>query len=292
MSRNTTERHEPPRPIGDDAAPHLEIVADGVHDGLLLPLEPGKPIRIGRSLGAGLVIPESADSVSRQHAEVELQGDRQVELRDTNSSNGTFLNGRRVERQRLHDGDRIQLGVDVKLRMQWLTEEEVRRRLAAFLDDLTGCWNRRRFKMALHDHHARAVDLQQPLAMALLDVDHFKSFNTEHGFPCGDAVLQAVAGRLRELAGRPVYRLGGEEFGCLLVDADCDAAVELAERLREAVEAQGIEWEGRSLSVTASLGCACLGPDPQGASSELLRSADQGLRRAKEAGRNRVELPA
>lgn len=294
MGRHTTERQGPPGPPRDHAEPHFEIVSDGLHDGLVERLEPGRPVRFGRSLAMDVVIPDQADGVSREHASLERLPDGQVELRDLDSRNGTFLDGERVTRALVPDGGRIQLGVDVKLRVLWLTEEEARHRQGRFLDDLTGCRNRRRFDIALHDERGWAAELRRPLSLVIFDVDHFKAFNTEHGFPCGDAVLRAVGHCLAERApaGAPVHRLGGEEFGLLLPGRGPEEAAGHAERLREAVEGLVVEWEGAALGVTVSAGCAGGVPEPGAERGRLLAAADAALRRAKARGRNRVEFEA
>ncbi|GAB4256084.1 sensor domain-containing diguanylate cyclase [Deferrisoma sp.] len=156
-------------------------------------------------------------------------------------------------------------------------------------DPLTGLWNRRAFLDRLTAELSRARRYPSPLALLLADVDHFKRVNDRHGHPAGDQVLRAVAGTLRSLARETdhVARYGGEEFAILLPNTDETGARALAERIRKALEAEEIPWEGRTLRVTASLG---LGVAQEGDDTPdaLISRADQALYAAKETGRNRV----
>ena len=124
----------------------------------------------------------------------------------------------------------------------------------------------------------------------LLDADHFKSVNDRYGHPVGDQALQALAiiGRrlLREVD--LFARIGGEEFAILLPQTDHAAALNVAERLRQAIIDQPIVTEDGPLRLTVSLGLASLGSAPADL-DELLRRADVALYQAKQNGRNRVE---
>lgn len=163
----------------------------------------------------------------------------------------------------------------------------------AHTDDLTGTENRRSITAALE----RAIDAAEPVAVCLLDIDHFKAINDECGHPAGDEVLRQfvdrVSGCLRrdDMLGRgseagALGRFGGEEFLVVLGATDRDGAGEAAERIRRAVDGEPFEWAGRELPVTVSIGVAA---HRQGDSEvELLRRADRALYRAKERGRNRV----
>ena len=128
----------------------------------------------------------------------------------------------------------------------------------------------------------------------LIDLDHFKEVNDQLGHAEGDAVLQSLAQLLQPELKRPVdllARYGGEEFVVLLPDTGLEGAVQLAERLREVVEAgfAGNVGDGdENIVVTASLGCASTVPAASEDSEQLARTADEQLYAAKSAGRNRV----
>jgi diguanylate cyclase (GGDEF)-like protein len=141
---------------------------------------------------------------------------------------------------------------------------------------------------------ARAIRTRAPVAVAMVDIDHFKQVNDTYGHLAGDAVLAGVAaaltGGLREydLAGR----FGGEEFSLLLPDTDTEEAVRVAERLRVimsriAIPAQGTD--GQEAHITVSIGVAVLTSGVNDL-TELLAAADAALYRAKRAGRNLVRL--
>lgn len=162
----------------------------------------------------------------------------------------------------------------------------------AITDSLTGLVNRRRLIEVGTQELQRAQ--RSPNAAGLLcalmiDIDHFKDVNDRHGHPAGDALIQAIARTCAEevRAIDTVGRLGGEEFAVVAPMTDCKGAVELAERLRERVQALSVPWEGHELRVTISVGVAQGTAKTRGFDA-LLSAADQALYRAKNAGRNRV----
>jgi diguanylate cyclase (GGDEF)-like protein len=123
----------------------------------------------------------------------------------------------------------------------------------------------------------------------MLDIDHFKRINDEHGHDAGDEVLRAVAAVLRN-ATRDVdvtARHGGEEFVVLLPETGLAAARDAAERVRTAVATATVDPGGRQLSVTVSVGVSAW-PDSATAPADLLPGADAALYEAKRSGRNRV----
>ncbi|HZZ57819.1 MAG TPA: diguanylate cyclase [Opitutaceae bacterium] len=162
-------------------------------------------------------------------------------------------------------------------------------RLLATHDELTGLLNRREFDRLLAQEVERARRFAQPLGLVMADLDHFKSVNDQWGHQAGDEVLREVAVRLGASVRSVDWtaRLGGEEFGFLLVQADGASACGAAERLREAVAGLPIVAQGRNLAITISLGVAVL-PDHGSAGADLMAAADQALYAAKRAGRNRV----
>jgi two-component system chemotaxis response regulator CheY len=163
---------------------------------------------------------------------------------------------------------------------------------AARHDALTGIGNRLRLAEDLEAACGRVRRYGHAYCVALFDVDEFKPFNDAHGHLGGDEALRAVAGALRGAvrSGDQVYRYGGEEFLVLLAEQSLESAALAAERLRAAVEALAIPHPAGGV-LTVSAGVAGLDartctPD------ELLERADRALYRAKEAGRNRVEVHA
>jgi diguanylate cyclase (GGDEF)-like protein len=162
----------------------------------------------------------------------------------------------------------------------------------AFTDALTGIANRRSFDENFVREWARAMRDHSSVAILMLDLDFFKSYNDGYGHQAGDACLQKVATALAGCIKRPgdlLARYGGEEFVALLPDTDVAGATALAEDLREAVTTLAIVHEGSSLGhLSASIGAAAAVPETAGGSAGLLHSADDGLYRAKLGGRNRV----
>jgi diguanylate cyclase (GGDEF)-like protein/PAS domain S-box-containing protein len=170
--------------------------------------------------------------------------------------------------------------------------KEAERRLEdlARLDPLTGVANRRYFRERAEEELARAERYARPVAVLLLDVDHFKKVNDSYGHQIGDEVLKRVAAECqRNLRGTDVFgRYGGEEFICLLAESGPEDARRAAERMREAVADARWSLADRTVTATISVGLACR---PSGAAETLDRlaqKADEALYAAKAAGRNRV----
>lgn len=160
---------------------------------------------------------------------------------------------------------------------------------AAHTDVLTELPNRRYAIKRLEQEWADAVRLERPLAVLVVDIDHFKDINDRYGHDVGDDVLRSTASMLRARTRRAdvVCRLGGEEFLVINVNSDAYGAAMCAERLRSAVESNLVKSRGFEGRVTISIGLSTRG---EGASSvhELLKAADQAVYAAKAAGRNTV----
>jgi diguanylate cyclase (GGDEF)-like protein len=158
-------------------------------------------------------------------------------------------------------------------------------------DPLTRLANRRAFDAALTDAWQAAGEEHWPLALLLVDIDHFKQYNDRHGHPAGDRCLQQVAAGLAAAVreGDLVARLGGEEFGVLLSTCSCAQARTAAERLRQAVERQALPHGGLPTQpcVTVSLGLALAVPGQDTEPASLVDRADIALYQAKRDGRNR-----
>jgi diguanylate cyclase (GGDEF)-like protein len=156
-------------------------------------------------------------------------------------------------------------------------------------DGLTGLPNRAAFDERLEVEARRFHRYRRPLALLVLDLDHFKAVNDTYGHPTGDAVLQRVADLLRASTRDPDFpaRYGGEEMVVILPETMLRPATEVAERIRAAVEATRFDHEGRSIDLTVSIGVSAC-PECVDDPADLLRAADDALYQAKHDGRNRV----
>ncbi|MFA0750115.1 MAG: hypothetical protein SLRJCFUN_000518 [Candidatus Fervidibacter sp.] len=159
-------------------------------------------------------------------------------------------------------------------------------------DALTGVPNRRYWDLRLAEEIARAQRYRYPLAVLMVDIDHFKRVNDTYGHQVGDVALQQVASRLRSNLRRTdvLARYGGEEFGVLAPQTSLEAAKVLAERLRHAIASDPIQVNSDlSIPLTVSIGVAVF-PEHGQNESELVAAADAALYRAKEEGRNCVRV--
>jgi diguanylate cyclase (GGDEF)-like protein len=162
-------------------------------------------------------------------------------------------------------------------------------------DSLTGTKNRRVFDEHLNHLWRRAVDNRCPIAVILIDIDHFKAYNDRYGHQAGDRTLRKVAQSVQRFVRRPLdllARYGGEEFAIILYDVDGEQARDMADRIRHAVGELSIEHRGSPTSslVTISVGAAAVEPTADRSPGGALQLADQALYQAKVQGRNRVEL--
>jgi diguanylate cyclase (GGDEF)-like protein len=166
-------------------------------------------------------------------------------------------------------------------------------RVMAWHDPLTGTLNRRHFLDRANEELERTRRYHHPLALVVLDLDHFKQINDKHGHLAGDQVLKSTCERWRSnlRCVDLLCRLGGEEFAVLLPDTELAAARAVAGRLRTAVASRPIAFEGQRIHCTLSAGVTRIDPDETGI-EPALRRADAALYRAKNAGRNRVETVA
>ncbi|SFO03711.1 diguanylate cyclase [Sphingomonas sp. OK281] len=245
------------RPSGDAFdVPCDHIVGDALPDSVCLPL-------VGQNGMLGLLYFERRDDTDRPTLD-------QVGLNDV------YLQ---------------MLAENIGLALDNLRLREALRSLA-MADPLTMLPNRRQ----LDDVLARTlVDAERngtPVSCAMIDIDHFKRFNDDHGHDAGDAVLRAVGATLKDAVrdANLVFRYGGEEFLLLLPGLTADVAADRAEDIRARIGAMRVQYEGRDLGpVTVSIGVA--GAPLHADWQSVVQTADAALFRAKQAGRNRV-LPA
>jgi diguanylate cyclase (GGDEF)-like protein len=159
-------------------------------------------------------------------------------------------------------------------------------------DGLTGTWNRRYFQMQFRQVLATATRFERPFSLLMLDLDHFKELNDSQGHQRGDAVLIEFSKRVKQSL-REVdtfARYGGEEFICLLSETDAEGALTTGQKIREAIRSVPFGGPGdEPVKVTVSIGGAAY-PQHGNSFHELVEAADRALYRAKEGGRDRVEM--
>ena len=160
----------------------------------------------------------------------------------------------------------------------------------AITDALTGLNNRRHFFTLATSLFEHALRYDEPYAIIILDIDHFKQVNDKNGHLSGDEVLRALAARCKMLIRKIdiLGRYGGEEFVVALPNTDVDNAMLVAERLRQGIDSDGFDYRGKSIHITASLGVAAVISKKEGIENVLDR-ADKALYLAKHAGRNCVK---
>ncbi|MDT4826123.1 Chemotaxis response regulator protein-glutamate methylesterase [compost metagenome] len=186
----------------------------------------------------------------------------------------------------------VRARVQTHLRLQ---RQTTLMRQLANRDGLTGLYNRRYFDEALALEFERHRRQQLPLAVALIDVDHFKAYNDHYGHPQGDVCLQSVARAINTVSRRPgelVARYGGEEFAVILPHTDAIGAEKYGGWLCELVRELGIDhhYSATAPRVTISVGIASLAPPVQGSMQQLIEATDKALYQAKTDGRDRATV--
>lgn len=197
------------------------------------------------------------------------------------------------------------------LSLTWLLRRELRHRIAAeartaqinvelqalaITDSLTGLWNRRRFDEVLARDVRRAVRQALPLALLMVDADHFKGFNDRYGHQCGDEVLKLIARSMAEVLvdrNATLFRIGGEEFAVILPETDLARAEIVAAQIRDAVATRAEPHETNPHRiVTVSIGGADLASLAIADPAILFEAADASLYEAKRMGRNTFSMTA
>jgi diguanylate cyclase (GGDEF)-like protein len=250
---------------------------------------------LGRDPSADISILDQ--SISRKHAKVTKYNGK-VYLTDLGSQNGSLINDKRLEAntpRALAKEDMIKLGSTI---LKFLPQGELETLYlgalgsAAHTDALTKIYNKRYLLDVLEVEFKRAKALHTDFSVLFFDLDHFKKVNDTHGHDAGDYVLKDFATLVRTNHIRPkdvFARYGGEEFILLLANTGAKDAMEIAERIRSAVETHAFVYGGKRLAVTTSMGVAELKTGIESANT-LLKHADQALYAAKSGGRNRVVL--
>jgi diguanylate cyclase (GGDEF)-like protein/PAS domain S-box-containing protein len=282
----------------------LDTTQDGVivigEDGVIREFNAGAGIMLGHRpsevIGTsvtGLMLPD----VAKQHDQY---------VRGAASETKRFMGGRRdiiarhkdgrtvpveiMVSETVYGGERLHVGILRDITDRKALEAELRQQ--ADTDGLTGLLNRRAFMVATEKAFDLARRHGRPLALLLLDADHFKRVNDTHGHPAGDAVLVELSRIATACLRRSdrLGRIGGEEFAVLLPETDEAGTIAFAERLLSDIRAARVDIGGEApLTFTVSIGIALLTPEME-SHEALVQSADQALYAAKSGGRNRWAL--
>ncbi len=292
MSDDQRTKITPPPPDltpSDDKQPYLIVVA-GRDTARIYPLTT-PTTAIGRDPDSTIALEE--DSVSRHHARI-LVDDKRALLKDLGSTNGTYVNDQKITAHALQEGDLIRIGSTVfRFSLQSAIEKDFYDELyqSARFDALTGLMHRGLFQKFIETEFARVRRYKHQLSLLMCDLDNFKEINDQHGHPAGDKVLKAVSKAILSSVRRDVdipARYGGEEFVILLPETPLEAALKVAERIRQRVANLRIRIPQGSLHVTISIGVSAK-DDSIHTPHDLIHSADQKLYLAKQNGKNRVE---
>jgi diguanylate cyclase (GGDEF)-like protein len=291
-----------PVPLAEPAAPTIQPASSLLYLIVIRGGIPGTMLRLAQEASS---LGRSADNtfqihdhtVSRRHAVVWVDAEGSAWITDVGSSNGTFVDGKRLAPHtpiKVDDGSRIQLGSVTLLKFLKLDscEEGFQREMYERIvrDNLTGLYNRGYFLNQVGPLSDLIAGRSLGLAVILVDLDHFKRINDTYGHDVGDRALKEVARVLRESTRSEdlVARYGGEEFILALPSNSMEHAQERAERIRAALRRLELRVDGFSIRVTASLGLAFDRGSKAQNIGALITAADASLYEAKRRGRDRV----
>lgn len=253
----------------------------------------GKDMRIGRDPICEIMLDDP--HVSRTHASINVEGNT-LTIKDAGSTNGVFVNGKKITEHVLSDGDKILIGTRLyfKFCYQDTVEQNYQQNLfrAANIDALTQLYNKKYFLDVLSKEFSFSRRNKNPLSLMMIDLDYFKKINDSYGHLAGDHVLKTMGQALMKTLRMEniACRYGGEEFAVILRNVSADHAHTIAERLRIGVEAEKVIFKETPISVTISIGIATFENDNFNTMEDLILAADKLLYEAKEGGRNRTML--
>jgi len=291
-TRQTTEVHAAAGDVVVERAQTWEpalVLVEGDLPGQVFRLHEGRQV-IGRRPECDIRVRERA--VSGVHAEIVCGRNGIVTVNDLASTNGTMVNGVRIDRpMALVAGHLVKLGNCVLRYVDSLLEVEFTESLHArgITDQLTGAWNKGYLLARLRFILDTASDAR-PVSVIAFDFDDFKKVNDRYGHAAGDHVLRETAALIIDgvIRATDIFgRMGGEEFSVVLPDTPLSEARTMAETMRRAVASHKFDYEGLTIRTTSSFG-VCTSTDPTEPADVLLARADGLLYRSKHEGRNRV----
>jgi diguanylate cyclase (GGDEF)-like protein len=258
--------------------------------GKLCTLEKGKTV-LGRSAQADIPLKDSG--ISREHSEIKVDGEK-VSIKDLGSTNGTFVNNKRITRHVLEDGDKIQISSTTVFKFilsdesEKVFHDELYR--MGVMDPVTNIYNKRYFTERLKQEFSLAKRNKTELSLIMIDLDFFKKINDTYGHLAGDFVLGKLSEVFSTLTRDEdiVARYGGEEFVAILPGSGEEGAVICAERIREKIAKTPLTFEGEKINITVSIGIATLDENNLfGSPEDFIEAADNCLyNSSKKSGRN------
>lgn len=273
-----------------DTEPYLIVVA-GSSIGKLYHLHAGELVA-GRSANCDIWIEDN--TISRKHFRIKKTGNS-YSVQDLNSTNGTFVNNKRIKTAELKAGDKIQISKDTIMEFDFFDENrkisEQKRYEMGVIDPVTDTYNKSFLLQRLSDEFTFTTRQNLPLSLLMIDIDYFKMINDNYGHLAGDKVLRDVCAAIKKtIRSDDVFcRYGGEEFVIIMRNTECQHAVNLAERIRKKVEDLEVQYEEQNIKVTISCGVSTLKDKNFPDYVALLSDADAFLYKAKGGGRNQVQ---
>jgi len=291
LTKNISEKEEPISGEIDTTKlkPVISVIS-GKDKGKNFIIE--KPVILGRGFNVDVMINDGM--ISRTHLQISYEKDCFI-VEDLNSKNGSYIDDNQIKKVSVIPGTIVNIGnsmlvLSLKSETQINIEKELYQ--AATIDVLTEVANRSWFMKRAYEELGYAQIKQMPITIIMLDIDHFKKVNDNHGHQAGDHVLQKTATTMQEhirdndLLGR----YGGEEFIMFLKGLPSDKAYDFAERVREAIQNQQLIFNEQTIKTTISIGICSLHQSKNLSLEELIALADEQLYNSKNNGRNQVSI--
>lgn len=272
----------------DINVPYLVVLA-GDMPGRVIRLDPGKQYAAGRSRNCDIVLDDQ--NTSRIHAFFDTDEQGQTVLRDHGSTNGSLVNGKKMDTAILEDGDRICLGnvilrYSLKDDLEFIFQQELFEK--ATRDQLTGAYNKAFFLDAFQKEFTFHQRSRKPLSLLIMDLDNFKKINDVYGHVNGDIVLKSIAKEIMSCLRKEdlFARYGGEEFTVLFRNTSNATALRVANKLLELVRSMKFSSKSAEFKTSVTIGVATLHSGNFQSIQSMIIRADRNLYMGKRKGKD------